>query len=573
MKRYLLFLLFSFQMILFAQKPTLEWVKTYGAANESDRPEHVDTDAEGYVYYGASMATNDGIGKVRIAKYNSAGALIWSVIYTPDFAYHSLELKAMDVDPAGNICVLYQVENKNLGFDGGQVIILEKYNSSGTKLWSVTETSGSIEFRSQAMTVDEPGNVYVCASMKAISGGPTDYIVFKYNKFGSKSWGAFYNGPANNWDNPSSIAVDNSGNVFVTGIAHHLEGRPEKSVMKVTTIKYSSGGYFQWQKNFPVNGVEEGPTEIKLTPSGNNVYVLSTACPPSYEPIHTLVKYNASGVVQWTKTLTGKTYNKPAWFIDVAGNCYLSIVEPGSVALNYDMATYKFTTAGVQQWKVSYNGGDSTVDVPGHMAMDASQGNLYITGSTITWTDLDNYYLISGKYRINTVRYTSTGTLMWAVNYKGPATQPYAAGRFITLYGSGFNPHMVYVAGGTLSSDNSSLPNSSDLLLLKYNPIMSLPSTLETPALVSGYKLNAAPNPFAGSTTIRFEIPYDAQVSLKIYDALGREVRTLVNGLRSAGVYQSVFNAGRLPSQQYFYTLKLISAKGEFKETKVVLLK
>ena len=139
-----------------------------------------------------------------------------------------------------------------------------------------------------------------------------------------------------------------------------------------------------------------------------------------------------------------------------------------------------------------------------------------------------------------------------------------------------FKP-LVYVAGNTAMLSSEGFPYfEDDMLLLKYNPkVGGLNSTIEQIGIVNpvlDYKLSAAPNPFTSSTVIRFDLPYDAQVSLKIYDISGREVSTLVNGSRSAGIYQAVFDAGKLPSQQYFYTLKLTSAKGAFKETKPLLL-
>jgi hypothetical protein len=63
------------------------------------------------------------------------------------------------------------------------------------------------------------------------------------------------------------------------------------------------------------------------------------------------------------------------------------------------------------------------------------------------------------------------------------------------------------------------------------------------------------PNPFNPSTVIRYQIPSDSKVELIVYDALGREVQTLVNGQQGAGVYEVTFNAARLTSGIYFYRL------------------
>ena len=63
------------------------------------------------------------------------------------------------------------------------------------------------------------------------------------------------------------------------------------------------------------------------------------------------------------------------------------------------------------------------------------------------------------------------------------------------------------------------------------------------------------PNPFNPSTTINYQLPVAKHVSLKIYDALGREVAVLVNGQMGPGNYTATFDASRLSSGVYFYRL------------------
>ncbi len=78
------------------------------------------------------------------------------------------------------------------------------------------------------------------------------------------------------------------------------------------------------------------------------------------------------------------------------------------------------------------------------------------------------------------------------------------------------------------------------------------------------------PNPFNPQTTIGFALPKPEQVSLIVYDALGRKVATLVNERREAGRYEVRFDGSRLASGVYFYQLKA----GTFTQTaKMVLVK
>jgi len=76
------------------------------------------------------------------------------------------------------------------------------------------------------------------------------------------------------------------------------------------------------------------------------------------------------------------------------------------------------------------------------------------------------------------------------------------------------------------------------------------------------------PNPFNPSTTIHYEIPNNGFVTLKVYDILGREVKTLVNQYESKGRYNVNFNASNLASGIYIYRLQ----SGSFISTKKMLL-
>lgn len=78
------------------------------------------------------------------------------------------------------------------------------------------------------------------------------------------------------------------------------------------------------------------------------------------------------------------------------------------------------------------------------------------------------------------------------------------------------------------------------------------------------------PNPFNPVTNIKFSLPVSGQTSLKVYDMLGREVKTLINKDMPAGNYEVYFNASGLPSGIYFYTL----TNGNFTSSnKMTLLK
>ncbi|CAN5609455.1 hypothetical protein BH10BAC5_BH10BAC5_22370 [soil metagenome] len=73
---------------------------------------------------------------------------------------------------------------------------------------------------------------------------------------------------------------------------------------------------------------------------------------------------------------------------------------------------------------------------------------------------------------------------------------------------------------------------------------------------VSGFSLNQNyPNPFNPATTIKFSIPENGFISLKIYDAAGKQIDELINDYKQAGVYEVSYSAASLSSGIYFYEL------------------
>jgi hypothetical protein len=73
------------------------------------------------------------------------------------------------------------------------------------------------------------------------------------------------------------------------------------------------------------------------------------------------------------------------------------------------------------------------------------------------------------------------------------------------------------------------------------------------------------PNPFKVSTEIRFYVPHNGLVSLKVYDVFGRQVAALVNEQLQPGCYSTIFDASELPGGVYFYRLQAM----EFNQTRL----
>ncbi|MCC7159414.1 MAG: T9SS type A sorting domain-containing protein [Ignavibacteria bacterium] len=137
--------------------------------------------------------------------------------------------------------------------------------------------------------------------------------------------------------------------------------------------------------------------------------------------------------------------------------------------------------------------------------------------------------------------------------------------------GNPYELHITYMKdpGVGPSSFGGSAPATRNTLI--YRKMAALPpiGIINNQNLLKEYRLTQNyPNPFNPSTKIEYNIIKSGLVTLKVYDVLGREVRTLVNEVQSSGVKEIEFNAAALPSGIYFYTL----SAGDFTNTKKMIL-
>jgi hypothetical protein len=90
---------------------------------------------------------------------------------------------------------------------------------------------------------------------------------------------------------------------------------------------------------------------------------------------------------------------------------------------------------------------------------------------------------------------------------------------------------------------------------------------------VGYYLFQNQPNPFNPTTIISYQLPVSSKVILKVYDVMGREIKTLVNEFQSEGNHSVIFNADRLSSGVYLYEINSLGSTGQiFNSVKKMLL-
>jgi uncharacterized delta-60 repeat protein len=361
--------------------------------------------------------------------------------------------RAIAVDGSENV----YVTGYNTGSDEHRNYATIKYNSAGVKQWVAGyDGSGNQNDEAFALVVDGSGNIYVTGYSHG-SNGSTDYATIKYNHAGVRQWVARYNGPASASDTCVALKLDGAGNVYVTGSSTGSNGKSD-----YLTIKYNNSGLMQWTARYNGPGnANDYATALDVDNAGN-IYVTgrSTGGYGSGFYDYVTIKYNSAGVRQWIARLNTPVYSQNnhdganAIACDGFGNVYVTgYTTANNGSGDTDYLTIKYNSAGVKQWvsRAGYTG-SLKKDNPYALAVDGL-GNVHVTG-TMTNSAL-NYDYVTIKY--NSAGVGQGGPGYNAANYDDKA---YA----LALDGSG----NVYVTGYSIGKNGN-----RDCATIKYNSTMA----------------------------------------------------------------------------------------------------
>jgi hypothetical protein len=204
---------------------------------------------------------------------------------------------------------------------------------------------------------------------------------------------------------------------------------------------------------------------------------------------------------------------------------------------------------------------DNDIEYPAGADYDATIPNKSFYHNGASWTNLNT---ISG-FENSAFLIRATGTKKNGnenVVTISPASGTVAAGnsQLITLSLDAQN-----INEGTYTGSVNITTNGGNISI----PIDYLVDIEKESLLPSEYHLRQNyPNPFNPRTVINYSITVNSQVLLIVYDALGREVNTLVNKQQNLGIYQVEWNAENLSSGIYYYKLTV----DEWSDTKKMIL-
>jgi len=379
--------------------PEEDWVARYDSRYGHDEPHAIAADDFGYIYVTGSASDELRYSDYATMKYDPDGSQLWVRTYGFDNDFgsddHAFDLT---VDSSRNVYVT------------GEMATI-KYDTNGNELWVKPYHEGD-RFNSvdlfHAITVDNSGNVYVAGSGLGSVGSDDDWVTVKYDTNGNELWAARYEGPiAWGYDDTIDLAVDGSGNVYVTGLSESNGG-----YWDYLTIKYGPNGNELWVRRYDASGNGYDQASAIVVDDSNNVYVTGRSAETNYD--YATIKYDTAGNELWVRRYNGPAGNYPdeasAIALDRSGNVYVTGYSQGPIYYQ-DYATVKYDANGNELWVRRYDGTGNYVDLATAIAVDGSN-NIYVTGSSGG---------LNHDYDYATVKYDANGNELWVGRYDGPA--------------------------------------------------------------------------------------------------------------------------------------------------------
>jgi hypothetical protein len=243
------------------------------------------------------------------------------------------------------------------------------------------------------VAVDLFDNAYISGTTSGSLAGPyqgfQDAFLTKFDGSGNLLWSRQIG--ASDEDRSTSVAVDASGNPYISGFTRNSLGGPNAGGFDAFLMKFDAAGNTLWSRQIGTtgSGAADDSSSIALDSLGN-AYISGDTSGSLAAPSAggggdaILIKYDSAGNLLWSRQIGTTNYDQSsAVAVDAAGNAYISGISGGSLggpnAGFYDAFLFKYDGAGNVLW--SRQIGTSDYDYSGSIAVDGA-GNAFISGQT-----------------------------------------------------------------------------------------------------------------------------------------------------------------------------------------------
>ena len=428
---------------------------------------------------------------------------------------------------------------KSFGAGQNDVYII-KTDSDGDTIW--TRTYGGLLWDvaySIQQTLD--GGYIITGYTYSFGAGNSDLYLIKTNSIGDTLWTRTYGGEFP--DGGVMVREITGGGYIILGYTESF-GNGNRDIW---LLKTNEVGDTLWTETFG-GAYQDYAGSMQQTTDEGYIIAGSTDIIPSINYAY-LIKTDANGDILWSRTFWGGDFVSLQSIEQTLDGGYIIGISSYSYSdSDCDIYLLKTYPSGDSTWARVYGGAEW--DQVFSVDITSDQGYL-IAGYTESFG--------AGSEDVYVIKTDSLGTETWSVVYGGVSDDVSHSALQTTDEG-------YMIAGNTLSFG----VGSGDIWLLRLaseTDILKDESFIRPSLMALSHNF---PNPFNTSTTIEFSLDKPQFVTLKVYDLLGREIKTLLNEEKPAGRHRFVWNALDRSSGLYFYRMEA----GDFIETrKMILLK
>ena len=406
---------------------------------------------------------------------------------------------------------------------------LIKTNADGDTLWTKTFGEFDSEYSYSVQQTADEGYI-ITGSKATFDGNGSDVWLIKTDADGDTLWTKTFYGYYSTNCGKSIQQTEDEGYIIVgfTEAWDYSDGF-------IWLIKTNASGDTLWTKTFGGSQREYG-NSIQQTVDEGYIITGSTLSFGAGGSDVWLIKTNASGDTLWTRTFGGNGQDDGNSVQQTTDEGYIITGSTSSYGVgSRDIWLIKTNASGDTLWTKTFGGRGEDC---GYAVQQTTDEGYIITGYTSSFP--------AGVRDAWLIKTSASGDILWTKTFGGSDNDDGYSVRQ-TLDGG-------YIITGFTSSYGS---GDYDVWLIKTTPDVNTIYE-DHNGITSDYKLHQNyPNPFNPSTTIKFQIPNSNLTTLKIYDILGQEVVTLLEGNLQAGEHKVQFNASDLASGVYFYRLQV----------------
>jgi|GEM_PF-3651742 len=418
-------------------------------------------------------------------KLDSIGNSVWSWCYGATSLPEDLSRIAKSTDGgylmAGSAYTPYDV-------------ILVKINDAGNFVWGKNYIASNYEY-TRSITGSSDGGCLITAATSSFGNG-FQILLIKANASGDLQWTRCYGGSQS--DEPYGAIQTLEGGYAIIGGSNSFSGNNYRDVM---VLKVDSAGRTVWGLSAGTTSEDVGYSIIQTPDSG---YVIAGETQYLGNPNFLLIRLNRSGSLIWAKAYDWGASERATGVIQMPDGGYL--IVGGRYVSGYSLAVVRTDTSGSPIWGGIFNGGQATA-YPYGLA-EAQDGSIVIAGEA--GSGAANNLLV--------LKMPTNGSYPGCLNASNPLV--------VTMSLNSTYPSettSICAMNQTSLTDRSRTPTliSSDLCTPLYENVEE--------SLGNGFDFRVM------GKGIYLFMPKEAQVSLALYDAQGRLVQRLYDGVLASG--------------------------------------